>query len=272
MANIFYSNLSQDYGYENSGELVKIELIFKISGGVDKTITASLVDGDSYTPTQIWDEIKAAWNAYAWGFTAPILTIDHLNEIGTSVETISTIAFQSMKIYYNENNPRSFELPMILGALDYMPIATGVYTLSLGNDFSFQMPFMGSWRMQCTIDTGYGFTSAISNWTPIKAKTESSTDISRTKVSNGPAATIRGYKLKIDLVPYKYLKSFDLFLDFASRGTAEIVMSIGIDLFGNNTTAACIWGEESGEEALIFDQEQLMSYEIGLLPKSNLEA
>ena len=138
MANIFYSNLAQDYGYENSGELVKIELIFKISGGADKTITAYLIQGDLYTPTEIWYVIKLAWDAYAWGFAAPILTIDHLNEVGTTVETISTITFQSMKIYYNENNPRSFELPMILGALDYMPTATGVYTLDLGNDFCFQ--------------------------------------------------------------------------------------------------------------------------------------
>ena len=115
-----------------------------------------------------------------------------------------------------------------------------------------------------------GFDSSVSNWTPIKSTSETQTDISRKKVSNGNIFIVRGWKIKIDNVRYFLLKSYDLFLDFASRG--ECVIDFGFDLFQNETFNCYIWGSESGNETLLFDNEQLMSYEIGLLPSSNLEA
>lgn len=274
MGKIIYSVLSQDYGYESSGEQVKIELVFKISGGANQTITVYLTEGESYTVTEIWASILTTWNAYPWaGGLVPILTIDQTTGIGTIVESaVETVTFQTMKIYYNENNPRSLELPMILGATDFMAVSTGSVTINLGNDFAFTMPYMGTWRIQCVLDNGQGFESSISTWTPIKSKIETNTDVSRKTISNGAMMTIRGYKVKIDMVPYKYLKSYDLFLDFASRGTAEVILVFGFYIFGDNTVNGHIWGSESGEETLLFDNEQLMSYQVGLLPKSNLEA
>ena len=272
MGKIIYSLLSQDYGYEGSGEQVKIEIVFKINGGVDNTIIAYLMEGNSYTVTQIWGLIKTAWNSFAWGFAAPILTIDQKSGVGTIFTSALTIQFQTMKVYFNENNPRSLELPMILGMCDYMFTSTDDFSLDLGGDYTCEMPFMGTWRLQGVIPTLQGFDSSISTWTPIKSMSEVQTDISRKKVSNGNVAISRGYKLKIDNVPYSYLKSYDLFLDFASRGTAEVIIDLDFDLFQNNTYNAHIWTSESGNEELLFDVEQLMSYEIGLLPKSNLEA
>ena len=69
MGKIIYSILSQDYGYHFSGEEVKIEIVFKINGGVDNTITAYLVEGDSYTVSQIWDAIKVAWDSFSGGLS-----------------------------------------------------------------------------------------------------------------------------------------------------------------------------------------------------------
>lgn len=271
MGKIIYSILSQDYGYENSGEQVKIEIVFKINGGVDNTITAYLLEGGSYTVSQIWDLIKAAWNAFSWGFTAPILTINHNYGIGTIfISALTTIQFQTMKVYFNENNPRSLELPMILGMCDYMFTSTDDFTLDLGGGYSYEMPFMGTWRLQAIIPTWQGFDSSISNWTPIKSTSETQTDISRKKISNGNIFIVRGWKIKIDNVLYSFLKNYDLFLDFASRG--ECTIDFDFDLFQNNTYNCYIWGSESGNETLLFDNEQLMSYEIGLIPSSNLEA
>lgn len=269
MANVIFSKLSQMYGYESSGEQVKIELVVTRSGGSPITITTYLVEGDDYTPKQIWDGVKAAWNAHSWVIPAPSLTIDHTNYLTTTFISDFEITFKSIKLYYDIRNPRSLELPVILGFSTKMASATGSITLNSSTDFIDAMPYMGSWRMQTTIDTEYGFNSSISTWVPIKARTESSTDITRTSVDNGPELITRGYKLTVAMVPYKYLKYYDLFLDFARRGEVEI--SFGFDLFMDQSVAAYIWGSESGEDTLVFDAEQLVNYDIALIPKSSLE-
>lgn len=269
MGKIIYSILSQDYGYYDSEERVKIEIVFKISGGVDNTITIYLAEGDNYTVYEIWDAIKSTWNSFSWGFATPILTINHKNGVGTIFKSVTTIQFQTMTVYFNENNPRSLELPMILGMCDYMFTSTGDFTLDLGGDYACELPFMGTWRLQAVIPTLQGFDSSVSNWTPIKSSSETQTDISRKKVSNGNIFIVRGWKIKIDNVLYSFLKNYDLFLDFASRG--ECTIDFDFDLFQNNTYNCFIWGSESGNETLLFDNEQLMSYEIGLIPSTNLE-
>lgn len=271
MANVIFSKKIQQYGYKSSGEKVKMELVVTRSGGSPITITSYLVEGDDYTPEQIWDGLKAAWNAYAWVTPKPFLTIDHTNYLTTTFISAFEITFQSLKLYYDIGNPRSLELPVILGFSTKMAIASGSITLDGSTDFQGAMPYMGSWRMQTTIDTGYDFNSSISTWSPIKASIDGATDISRTKVSNGSKATLRGYKIKIDYVPYKYLSQYDMFLDFASRDNAEVELSFGFDLFMDGTVDAYLWGSESGEEAILFDNEQLMSFEVGLLPKTALE-
>ena len=264
MANIILSKLSQMYGYESSGEQVKLELVVTRSGGSPITITAYLVEGDSYTPEGIWDLLKTAWNAHSWVIPAPALTINHTDYITTVFSSAFEIDFVSLKLYYRIENPLSLELPVILGFDTKMATATGSIEVA-----SAELPYMGSWRMQTTIDTGYGFNSAISTWSPVKARTESITDITRVAVNNSPELVTRGYKLTVSVVPYKYLKFYDLFRDFARRGEVEIVF--GFDLFMDSTTAAFLWNSESGEETLVFDEEQLVNYEIALIPKSSLE-
>lgn len=271
MSNIIFSKISQDYGYENSGEKVKIEL--KVTRGTTPvTITCYLVEGDSYTAQQIWTGLKAAWDAYSWVLPKPALTIDNTSGIYTEFIGSFDINFVSIELFVNENNPRSLELPMILGFNDYMLDATGSVKIdwtTTYSEFPGIMPYIGSWRMPLNIDNGYGFKSSISNWTPLKARTSSSTDVTKTSVSNGVCVIVRGFKLEISNVPNKYLVSYDLFLEFASRG--EVELDINFDLFGDNTYSAYIWGENSGDEEILFVQEQLMKYTIALIPSSYLE-
>ena len=263
MPNIIFSKISQDYGYESGGEQVKIEL--KVTRNTTPiTITTYLVEGDTYTVKQIWQAVIASWNAHSWAFPKPMLTIDYTNGIYTEFSSAFEINFISIEIFVNENNPRSLELPMILGFNNYMLESTG----SVKCDDCI-IPYIGTWRMPLNIDNGYGFKSAIANWSSIKSRTSTTTDITKGGVSNGPLMIIRGFKLDIDNVPNKYLIEYDNFLDFASRG--EVELSFGFDLFGDNTYDAYIWGENSGDEEVLFVQEQLMRYQIALIPSSYLE-
>lgn len=263
MPNIIFSKISQDYGYESGGEQVKIEL--KVTRNTTPiTITTYLVEGNSYTVKQIWQAVIASWNAYSWSMPKPMLTIDYTNGTYTEFSSAFEITFISIEIFVNENNPRSLELPMILGFNNYMLETTG----SVKCDECI-IPYIGTWRMPLNIDNGYGFKSAIANWSSIKSRTSTTTDITKSGVSNGPLMIIRGFKLDIDNVPNKYLTSYDDFLDFASRG--EVELSFGFDLFGDNTYDAYIWGENSGDEEILFNQEQLMRYQITLIPSSYLE-
>lgn len=273
MGNIIFSKISQDYGYESAGEQVKIEL--KVTRGVTPiTITTYLAEGDTYTVKQIWQAVIASWNSYSWALPKPALTINHTNYLTTTLTSAFEIEFESIKIFVNENNPRSLELPMILGFSNYMLDSTGSIEISnsynpYGDGFYGVMPLMGTWRMPLNIDNEYGFKSSISNWTPIKSRTSATTDITKKGVSNGPVMIVRGFKLEISNVPNKYLVSYDDFLEFSSRG--EVELSFTFDIFGDNTYEAYIWGENSGDEEILFVQEQLMKYSIALIPSSYLE-
>jgi hypothetical protein len=273
MANVLLSEVSCDYGYEDSGEQVKI--VLRITRGVTPiSIETALVEGDSYTPQQIWQGVIYSWNAYAWSGSAPSLTIDYLTLPNTEFSSNDgTINFQSISVFCNINNPRSLELPMILGLANKMQTTTVEYKvdwdISPYNDAPGYLPYMGTWRLQCNIDTGYGFTSNVSTWSPLESRTDASTDINRTSLSNGADIVVRGYQIKISMVPYKYVKQYDAFRDFARRG--QLTLAFGFDLFTDGTTSAYLWNSESGSVELVFDAEQLCSYTIGLLPISNLE-
>lgn len=263
MSNIIFSKISQDYGYESSGEQVKIEL--KVTRGATPiTITTYLIAGDAYTVKQIWQAVISSWNAYSWVFPPPALTINYTTGIYTEFSSAFEITFTSIELFVNENNPRSLELPMILGFNNYMLESTG----SVKCDDAI-IPYIGTWRMPLNIDNECGFKSSIANWSSIKSRTSTTTDITKGGVSNGPLMIIRGFKLDIDNVLNKYLVEYDNFLDFASRG--EVELAFGFDLFGDSTYDAYIWGENSGDEAVLFVQEQLMRYQITLIPSSYLE-
>lgn len=271
MPNLIFSKISQDYGYESSGEQVKIEL--KVHRSTTPiTITTYLVEGNSYTVKQIWQAVIAAWNAHSWTIPAPMLTIDYTNGIYTEFISAFEITFNSIEIFVNENNPRSLELPMILGFNNYMLESTGSVKIdwdTTHSEFPGLMPYIGTWRMPLNIDNGYGFKSAVANWSSIKAKLGTETDISKTSIKNGKFEIIRGFKIDIDNIPNKYLVQYDSFIDFSSAG--EVELSFGFDLFGDNTYDAYIWASESGEETILFVQEQLMRYQITLIPSSYLE-
>ena len=279
MANMVKSKHTQDYGYLSTTQRVYIELKVNRSGGSPITITAPINAGTSYTAEQIWGLVLTAWNAHSWVIPAhswvipaPALTIDHTSYATTSLSSALEIEFMSIKIFFDSNNPRSLELPVILGFSDRMQSATGSIEIdntypSVG--FYGTMPFMGSWRMQCVLDTEQGFDSAVSEWSPVVYMTDTNTDITRTTVSNGDRLVTRGHKFTVSPVPNKYVKSYDRFIDFASRG--EITLVFGFDLFGDGTYDAFIQKEDSQGGELLFDFEQLVSYEVVVIPKSSLE-
>lgn len=275
MVDILHSDFSQIYGYENSGEKVYIEL-YGYYNVTEFTITCEIPHDVSLTYRDIWQLLIDAWNDYHFPSypIQPVFTIDFTN-YPTTVLTApgSIIDILSIEIFVDINNPRSLELPRILGFSEEMLDSTTSVKIDWDGNTSI-MPFMGSARLQTTIDIKAFSDNTLSNsrladWTSVETPNSQVTDISRTSVSNSQYHKKRGMKLKVINVPDKYIFNYDLFVDFAGRGDIELEFSF--DLFSDETTLANLWGSESGSAKVRYSQYNLWEFDLCLIPKSRLK-
>lgn len=276
MVDILHSDFSQIYGYEYSGnEMVYIEL----AGYYNVTpflITCEIPHDVSLTYRDIWQLLIDAWNDYHFPSypIQPILTIDFTNYPTTVLnEAGSIIDIVSIEIFVDINNPRSLELPRIMGFNEEMLNSTTSVKIDWDGTNTI-MPFMGSARLQTTIDiktfsdNTLSF-SRLADWTSVETPNSQVTDISRTTISNSQYHKKRGMKLKVINVPDRYIFNYDLFIDFAGRGDIELEFSF--DLFSDKTTLANLWGAESGNAKVRYSQYNLWEFDLCLIPKSRLK-
>lgn len=274
MSNVIYCNKTQVYGYEFEGaDLVSLKLTIKISGGSPIQIIAT-IDSLPYTIPEIWQLLKDAWNARSWGFAAPVLTINHTDGVGTRLSSISTIQFVSLSLSFAEGNYNSQELTRILGMDDAYHIGEGdgsaYVNWTAAQGVAVELPYMGTWKLQTEIDTGYEFSSQCGDIFEVNIEGENNTDVTRTGVYSGNVFTARGMGFVIDAVKFKMLKWYDDFVEFA--GDNKVTCEFEWGLFDeNHTFSGYIYQPETMKPTLKFKVERLFDYRIGLIPESHLE-
>lgn len=264
MSNVIYSEYEQNYG---SSTDVAIEIKVNKSGTIH-TIT-TVIGETAYSINDVWGLVLTDWNAY-WS-TPPALTINHDEHFGTHLETAFGYNFVSIEIYFHEDNPRSFELPMILGFDNKLQDETGsiLYTNpTLENEI--ELTYMGTWRLQTEIDTGYQFNSQCSDVFEVNIESEKNTDVTRTGVYSGNLFVARGMGFEITAVKFVNLKAYDDFIEFAKQGKVRCEFEWGL-FDANHTFSGYIYLPESMSPTLQFKVERLFSYRIALIPESHLE-
>jgi len=269
MSNIIYSKFTQVYGYSTN---VYIELKVKL-WLVNHTVSIP-IDTTSYTITEIYGLITTAWAAHAWSATTPELIIDHTSEL-TTVFGSADVTFVSIEVFADENNPKSLELPVILGLSRQMLESTGSikYTFPTSPIYDPSLPYMGAWRLQTEIksydaDNAFLLSSSVGDSDLITLETDKITDISRNTVSNSESYVVRALLIIIENVPFINLTDFDIFRSFARRGKVEIFFDF--DLFGNGDTEADVIDAESGGSSVTDKIRKWCTYSIALSPKDNL--
>lgn len=275
MSNVIYSTKTQVYGYEfESTDLVSLSLNVKRGASPDVIQITAVIDSSSYTIPQIWALLVSAWNAHSWTLPAPALTITHNTSVGTKFTSASEIQFISISVSFAEGNPNSQELSRILGVDNTYHIGDGDGSTTASwtavQGASVELPYMGTWKLQTEIDTGYEFNSQCGDIFEINIEGENNTDVTRTGVYSGNVFSARGMGFVIEGVKFKMLKWYDDFVEFA--GDDKVTCEFEWGLFDeNHTFSGYIYQPETMKPTLKFKVERLYDYKIGLIPESHLE-
>lgn len=267
MSNVIYSEYAQIYG---SGTDVAIKIVVNKSGTLH-TISTTIAAANKEIGN-IWDDVLAAWNAYWSTPPAPALTINHDEHFGTYLETAYGYNFVSIEIYFHEDNPISFELPLIIGLDNKLQGETGSVLYNNPETANYiELPYMGTWRLQTEIDTDYQFNSQCGDVFEVNIESEKNTDVTRTGVYSGNLFVARGMGFEITAVKFANLKAYDEFIEFAKQGKVRCEFDWGL-FDANHTFYGYIYLPESMNPSLQFKVERLFSYRVALIPESHLEA